>query len=359
MRRLQVLLLVLLLGAAWPASGQAPVDEAGLAKLEARVAAQPGRLDLRFEYARALSWAERWEPALVQYDRLLAAAPDNPDYLLGKAQVLAWSDRPAEALPILERARGLAPEYAAIARLEEQVRTRLEAAARPVQWVEAGLGWENLSEGLPDWNSQYLSYLRRAPDGEALAAGLRRTDRFDAADVEAMGGWSRPWGDDWTVSLEGSLAPGADVLPRWAGRVRAVRVLPAGWAAHGSLYQAGYSADDVTTATFGAERYVGRWYGGLTVYASRLQGADTTWSGQLRADRYYAADSRIGVVVATGRESASVGGGRFITTSTRSLSLLGQHRLAPRWSITWEVLAHEQGDAYTRRGLHAGLRHDF
>ncbi len=135
--------------------------------------------------------------------------------------------------------------------------------------------------------------------------------------------------------------------------------MPDGWGAHGSLYHAGYSADDVSTVTFGAERYLGRWYGGLTVYASRLQGADTTWSGQLRADRYYAGDSRVGVVVAVGRESASIGGGRFITTSTRSLSLLGQHRLAPQWSVTWEVLVHEQGDAYTRKGFHAGLRHHF
>jgi len=357
MKSLRPSLCVLLLAFVLAPASAVLADEPGLAELKARVDADPGRLETRFDYARALSWAERWDEALREYDRLLAVVPEDPDYLLGKAQVLAWSRRPAEALPFLEQARRLAPDYAAVIRLEAQVREQL--AARPAQSLEAGVGFEALNRGLPDWNSQYLDYLHRSPEGVVVYGGLRRIERFDLVDVEAAGSWSRPWNEVWTVALDGSLAPGADVLPRWSGRVRLRRALDAGWGVHGSIYQAGYAADDLSTVTLGAERYLGRWYGGLTVYASRLQGADTTWSGQLRADRYYDTDSRIGLVMAAGRESASVGGGRFITTNTRSLSLLGLHRLAPRWSVNWELLVHEQGDAYTRKGFHVGLRHDF
>jgi YaiO family outer membrane protein len=328
-----------------------------LEELAARVAAEPDRMDTRFDYARALSWAERWQDALQEYDRLLAAAPEDPDFLLGKAQVLAWSGRPAEALPLLEQARRHAPDYQEVIRLEAQLRAGL--AAWPVQSLEAGLGWQDLGNGRPDWNAQYVEYQRRSAPGHFLSGSVARAERFNAADVEGRVSWARPWNANWSFGLEGSLAPGADVLPRRSGRFRLQRTLGDGWGMHGGLYRAGYASDDLTTATAGAERYAGHWYGGVTVNASRLQGADTTWSGQLRLDRYYATDSRVGLIVAAGRETESIGAGRFLTSSTRGLSLLGQHRWAPQWSINWELLVHEQGDAYTRRGFRAGLRHDF
>ena len=349
------LLLLALLGLAL--APPAAADEAVLAELEARLAADPARLETRFAYAQALSWAERWEDALREFDRLLAAVPDEPDYLLGKAQVLAWSGRPAEALPLLERARRRVPDYEAVLLLEAQVRERLNA--RPAQSLEAGFGWQDLDSGQADWRTQYVEYQRSKAPGHAVFGGVQRIDRFAASDIEGRAGWARPWNDDWSFVLEGSLAPGADVLPRWTGRFRLRRELGDGWGFHGGLYQAAYASDDLVTVTGGAERYTGPWYAGLTVNASRLQGADTTWSGHARLDRNYASDSRIGLIVALGREIESIGDGRFLTSSTRGLSLLGQHRWAPQWAVSWELLVHQQGDAYTRKGFHAGLRYDF
>lgn len=351
------LLLVALFALVLPSVAPAMADEPGLAALEARLATDPGHLETRFAYAQALSWAERWEEALREYDRLLAAVPDDPDYLLGKAQVLAWSGRPADALPLLERARRAAPDYEAVARLEAQVRERLDT--RPAQSLEAGFGWQDLGRDLPDWRTLYVDYQRRTAPGHALFAGVQQADRFDVTDFEGHAGWARPWNDHWSFVVEGSLAPGAGVLPRWSGRFRLRRQVGDGWGVFGGLQQAGYASDDLTTATVGAERYAGPWYAGLTINASRLQGADTTWSGQLRFDRYYAADSRIGLIAALGRETESIGEQRFLTSSTGSLALLGQHRWAPQWSVSWELLVHDQGDAYTRRGFRAGLRHDF
>lgn len=351
--RVLVLLLVLVLlpvGAAMP-------DDAGLAELEAQLAADPGRLEARFEYARALSWAERWDEALREYDRLLAAAPGNPDYLLGKAQVLAWSGRPAAALPLLEEARQAAPDYQAVILLEAQVRERL--AARRGQSLETGVGWQDLGRGLPDWRSQYIAYQRSPAKDHAVFGGVQREDRFDASDVEGRAGWARPWNDDWSFVLEGSVAPGADVLPRWSGRIRLRRAVGDGWGVYGGVSQSSYADDDLATAAVGAERYTGPWYAALTVQAGRLQGADTTWSGHARLDRYYASDSRVGLIAAAGRETESIGDGRFLTSSTLGFALLGLHRVAPRWSVSWELLVHEQGDIYTRKGFRAGLRYDF
>lgn len=349
--------LALLLGLALLPVGAALPDDARLAELEAQLAADPGRLETRFDYARELSWAERWDEALREYDRLLAAAPGNPDYLLGKAQVLAWSGRPAAALPLLEQARRAAPDYQAVIGLEAQVRERL--AARPAQTLEVGGGWQDLGGGLPDWRSQYVAYQRSLAQDHAVFGSVQREERFDSSDVEGRAGWARPWSDDWSFVLEGSVAPGAEVLPRWSGRVRLRRDLGDGWGLFGGVSQSGYARDDLATGTVGAERYTGPWQAAVTVQASRLQGADTTWSGHARLDRYYATDSRIGLIAAAGRETESIGDGRFLTSSTLGLVLLGLHRVAPRWSVSWELLVHEQGDIYTRKGFRAGLRYDF
>ena len=354
--QLLAMLVLALLPALSPGS-QAIANEPDLAALESQLAADPARLDTRFAYAQALSWAKRWEDALQEYDLLLAVVPDDPDYLLGKAQVLAWSGRPAEALPLLERARRRAPEYQAVVRLEAQVREQL--APRQAQSAEAGFGWQELGGGLPAWNMQYLDYQRTLAPRHLLSGGVQRVERFDQADVELRAGWAQPWTEAWSFALEAGIAPGADVLPRWSGRFRLRRELGEGWGVHGALSHASYAADDLTTAAVGAERYLGAWYGALSVHAGRLQGADTTWSGQLRLERFYAMDSRAGLILAAGRETESIGDGRFLTSSTRGLALVGLHRLTPHWGFGWEWLVHDQGDAYTRRGFRVGLRHDF
>lgn len=332
-------------------------DEDHLGRLEAQLAERPHDLETRFAFAQALSWEGRLDEALAQYDQLLTVAPDDPDYLLGKAQVLAWMGRPGEALPLLETARARTPDYDAVFQLEAQVRARL--AAGPAQALGFGLEWQHLDSGLQDWSSQYVNYRRRLDVGRILSAGLRRTERFGLADTEGGLGIAFPLADIWFLSLEGRLAPGADVLPRWAGRAGVRRALPEGWGMEAGLRRAGYADSELTIVTLGTERYFGRWYAAWTVFASRLQGADTSWSNSLRVDHYYAETSRIGFMISAGRETDSLGDGRFTTNGVRGAALIGLHQLSRRWGLEWELLVHEQGDAYTRRGIHVDVRHEY
>jgi YaiO family outer membrane protein len=339
-----------------PAAGMR-ADEARLDRLEARLAGHPHELETRLAYAQALSWEKRWDEALEQYDRLLTVVPDDPDYLLGKAQVLTWMGRPGAALPLLEAARKRAPEYEAVLHLEAQARAQL--AAGPVQELEAGLEWQDLDSGLPNWSSQYVEYLRRIDSGRAVSAGIRRTERFNLADTEGRLGFALPLAHAWAVALEGRLAPGAEVLPRREGHARVRKGLPEGWGVEAGLRRASYADSELTIFTLGTERYFGHWYAGWTVFAGRLQGADTTWSHRLRVDHYYTEAGRIGFIVSAGRETDSLGDGRFTTNGTRGAALIGLHQWSRQWSLVWELLVHEQGDAYTRRGFHAGVRHQL
>lgn len=322
-------------------------------QLAGRLAQAPEDHDARFAYARQLSWNGRWEEALAEYDRLLTVDPDNPDYLLGKAQVLSWSGRPDQALVLLEKAAALAPEYAAVREL--QAGLLRQAGDRPVREIEAGLDWQDLDRGLPAWSEQYLEFSRRSAARQVLYGGLRRTERFDLTDLEGSLGYSRPVTAVWLAAVEARIAPEAEVLPRWSGQLRARRDFGDGWGAELGARRAAYARDELDVWTLAVDRYVGHWYVGWTVFAGKLEGADLTWSNQLRLDRHYGDGSRLGATASTGRETDSLGDGRFTTNGTLGLSLLGRHWFSTRYGVSWELLVHEQGEAYLRRGFRVGL----
>ena len=92
---------------------------------------------------------------------------------------------------------------------------------------------------------------------------------------------------------------------------------------------------------------------------SEGNGADTTLSHVVRLDRYYGDNNRLSVLYGTGEESESVGLNQLLTTDTETVSLLGEHQLSPRWELLWVLSHHEQGDFYTRNGIHVGFRRKF
>jgi len=394
-----ILTAALLVGAAPAAAGVADraVEQAiagnrsgALAELEAALDADPVDLELRFAYARVLGWDGQYANAMRQYEILLAADPNNADFLLGKAQVLVWSQRPEAALPLLARARTLAPDYLAVWQLEDRAlisaqgehhRTRhrqlIEMARERFpdqQWrdwpdtirevrtglqLEAGIGWYDLGTGRDDWHLLYADVSHALGHERTLFARVSRWERFGLTDTELLAGIALPLDDRWSASLQGSLAPAAEVLPRRTLQLDARREFGRGIAASATIRQAGYDNDTLRSYALGLERYHGHWYAAWRVSAGRLGDADTTWSQQLRLDRYYGDGHRAGLIVAAGRETESLGDGRFITSGVRTAVLQGRHWIDPAWAISWEITLQRQVGAYTRRGLSVGLRHQF
>ena len=366
-------LLLLIAIVAWAdnrllASAQASVDAGELDKaahiLALGLADEPDNEPARYLYARVLSWNGRLIAASAQYDVLLEANPNNADYLLGKAQVLVWSDRPDDALPLLEQARELAPDYDTISTLEAQALQASAGSAASLMatslgHVEAGVSWQGLTNDLPDWSSLYVDASRKLANGRTLVGGLRHTERFDQSDVEARGGVYWPVATDWTLLVEATVAPDADVLPEWSGFGELSMPLVKNYDLRVGYRHRNYTANDLNTLTLAADGYLAEFLGSWTVYISKLSGADTTLATQFRLDRYYGDASRIGVLVAFGDETESVGGGQFIESDTFSLVLTGMHWLTPVWGLSWDVGYQEQGDFYERGGVRVGLRRQF
>ncbi|MDX1515113.1 MAG: YaiO family outer membrane beta-barrel protein, partial [Gammaproteobacteria bacterium] len=210
--------------------------ERAQALLEPIVAGRPNDEEARFLLARVLSWREQFAASLAQYDVLLGRSPGNADYLLGKAQVLYWSGRSADALPVITEARRLAPDYAAVWRLEIGVlaalggeenlararRLRQQAVARfpdqefdPVvsdtgpglrrNEIELAGSYDHLSDGRDAWRGISLRLSHDFSRRENVYAVVRGTDRFDQTDQELQIGGYLALADKWTFNYEATF----------------------------------------------------------------------------------------------------------------------------------------------------------
>lgn len=363
---------------------------AAVTVLQGRLAEYPGDQEARYLLARTLAWSRRWDAATGEYDRLLKQTPDNADYLLGKGQVLVWSERPADALPLLERARELAPGYEEVWRLESQAllaaggeenRRRYDTLTaqardrfpnsswplwadpadvspgfRPSSDYEVGYSFDSLDNGFDNWQSAYVEASHTPSPGKAYYVVIESIDRFSERESDFTAGTYVPVDGGWTVLLQGSVAPSANVLPEWTAWAELQRSLTDGWGLRGGFRHAEYSDSRYELLNLGAERYWGNWQAAYTLYIGWPEGADTSVSHLGRLDRYYGARNRIGLLAGVGEESESIGGDRLLTTNTRTLGLTGRHWISGTWAVSWDLTWHRQGDVYNRGGVRVGLR---
>lgn len=226
--------------------------------------------------------------------------------------------------------------------------------------LEFGGSYEKLTNDLPDWSSVYLEAIRDFKPRHTLYGGLRETRRFDLNDTEAYGGLYYPLADAWTGLIEGNLSPTHNVLAKYSALVQLFRSFPGGWVAGLGLRHTEYTASTVNMAVFTAERYWSSLRAAYTFYSSRLEDAGSTPAHRFQLDHYYGERSSVGLSYTTGRESESVGPPvGIITTDVRDWTLYGRHWFAPKWALTYDLLTHEQGDFYRRRGLRLGIRYSF
>jgi YaiO family outer membrane protein len=394
-----LLLLILLLPFAAVTAAPAPTDgllsaqrmiddgdlEGGLAALEARLANHPEDSDARFLQARALAWSERYQAALNDYEALLEVDPGNVDYLLGMSQVLVWMGRAEEALPILARARALAPDYEEIWRLELNARISAassipenrqtaafaeEAQARfpGAEWarfeppsrarLDSGFIYDNLNNGFDNWKELYVAGNYRLSDRLTVHGQARATERFGQSDTELMAGVILPVGDKWTMTFDGSVAPGANVLPSWSLSGQVNRRLPLGFAAEAGWRHAEYPLSTLDLYTIAGEYWFNRYRAGYTIYAASIDSGPLIWSHRGQLDRYYADRSRISLIASNGEEVESLGNGFFAVNEVQTLTLTGQHWLSRRWALTWEV-GQAWTTLYDKQRFRAGFTRQF
>lgn len=342
----------------------------------------------RYLRARVLSWSERWQAALNDYHYLLQNDPGNTDYMLGSAQVFLWQGKPDAALEILESALSLSPDYQDLWRLQLQA---LQASNKPgshekameladqaelrfpgADWIElaqsrirgrtyselaAGFSHANLDNGFANWTDTFLDARFPMRDGRVIYGGVRATDRFGVQDQEAKVGVYLPIGTRWMSQFETTLGPDDGVLPQRSFSVGVTRTLPSDWSIGVTLRHMSYELTTSNVVSLAVDRFWRGYRFAYKLHRGDTESAQVTYSHELRGEFFYHEQSFVGLILADGRESESLGGSQLITTDVTAVVLHGLHWFRPDWGFSWALSQHEQGNLYRRKEINVGLRY--
>jgi YaiO family outer membrane protein len=230
----------------------------------------------------------------------------------------------------------------------------------PQSEIEVGYGEERLSNHSPNWRNIFVEGSHKFKDRHTLYGGLRETRRFGLSDSEAYGGLYYPLAPTWTGVFEGSASPTHEVLPHYTLGAQIQKLLPYGWIAGVGFRHNEYTRSASNVRTFSLERYWGDFRGAYTLFSGKPEGGGSAPAHRFQFSYYYGNVSSVGIAYTTGREVENVGPPTgLLTTDVRSWTLSGRHWFARDWAVTYEALAHRQGDLYRREGLRLGLRYRF
>ena len=225
---------------------------------------------------------------------------------------------------------------------------------------EVGLSHEKLTNNRADWDSRYLEASHSFRQRQTLYGMVRETSRFDLTDREALVGYYHPLAERWTGLIEASTSPQHHVLPKSSVFGELNFGAGGGWGIALGLRHTEYTATQTNLFLATVERYWSSFRVALAAYNNHPEGAGSATAHRLVFDYYYTEKSRVGIGLTGGREVENVGPPIGVTTTdVRGANVYGRHWFAPAWAVTWELLVHEQGDIYTRRGGRLGLRHSF
>jgi YaiO family outer membrane protein len=226
--------------------------------------------------------------------------------------------------------------------------------------VEVGGSRESLTKNLPDWSSVYVEATHQFKERHTLYGGLRQVRRFNFDDTEAYGGLYYPLSATWSGLLEGTASPQHNVLPEFSVYAQLQKEVARGLLLGLGLRHVEYTTNGVNMGIGSIEYYWSSFRAAYTLYSSHVDGAGATPAHRFQFNYFYADRDSIGIAYTTGREVENVGPPvGLITSDVREWGLSGRHWFTRNWGVTYELLDHEQGNLYRRRGGRLGLRYHF
>lgn len=142
--------------------------------------------DVQATYAKLLSYAHKYGPAMEVFDRVLAKNPAHRDALLGKGYVILWSGRKLEAKRYFREMRQKYPDDVDIAfglAQADKLLGRYDEALRLLQEIRPLL--DQAGDRAGDMNPQELNYLEFGPESEFHGGYGRGDVRLVAHELDA------------------------------------------------------------------------------------------------------------------------------------------------------------------------------
>lgn len=226
--------------------------------------------------------------------------------------------------------------------------------------AEAGVSHEDLTNNFPSWRSHYIEGVHYYAPRETVYGAFREVDRSGHVDHEAQASVYHPVGPASTLLLDATYSSSHITLPRWSMFAQWEHSFWDGWGVLAGMRRREYTDNRVNIGNLTAERYIGNYHVAYTLFRSDVQRAGSETSHLLQATYYYGERNSVGLVYTNGRElEFDAASQSTLVFDIRALAVTGRHWVTRGWAVSYSVYEHEQGNAYTRKGVNLGIRHAF
>jgi len=219
------------------------------------------------------------------------------------------------------------------------------------------VGHEHLNNGSPSWEETAVRMSHEFAPRRQVDVAVTRTERFDLRDSQFSAAYVAPLSRQLTASIEANASSTHKVLARNAfGGALQYEFAPA-WLIHAGAKTTRYDEVRVNQSLLMLEHYVSNFSWSAAWRPARAFNT-TAHSGELRGSYYYGDRNSVGIILAGGKEAASIGG-TVVLTSLRSATLIGRHWLSRDWALNYGIGSSRQGEFYVRNGVSIGVQHTF
>lgn len=219
------------------------------------------------------------------------------------------------------------------------------------------VGHEHLNNGSPNWHESAIRMSHEIAPRRLVDLSVTRTERFNLSDSQISAAYTAPLSRELTASIEANASPSHRVLARNAfGTMLQYEFAPA-WLIHAGARTTRYDDVRVNQSLLMLEHYFSNFSWSVGWRPARAFHT-TAHSGELRGSYYYGDRNSVGIILAGGKEAASIGG-TVALTSLRSATLIGRHWLSRDWAFNYGIGSSRQGEFYVRNGVSIGVQHTF
>lgn len=216
---------------------------------------------------------------------------------------------------------------------------------------------EHLSNGSPDWRETAAGLTYKFAPRHVIDISAGKTHRFGLHDDQYAVSYTAPLTGALTATVDGNVSTTHRVLARHALGAQLQYEFAPAWLVHGGARSTSYDTVTVNQAALMLEHYFSSFSWTLGWRPTRA--FDTTAHGiELRGSHYYGDRNAITLIVAGGKEAASIPAGVTLT-DVRSVALTGRHWLDRNWAIAYGASHTRQGNLYSRNGINLGVQYAF
>jgi len=230
----------------------------------------------------------------------------------------------------------------------------------PLMDVSTNTSYQWLDNGLGNWSSYDLLFVRKGSDLRSIYVDVEQSERFYKQDQQILAGYATPISSRFAGTFEITTSTGL-VLPRNSELAQIDYGSGSAWYEKFGLQHTTYAAASVNAGMFTLEHYWKSFRISSEITAANLAGTGIDTSYALGIDHYYGkrGDDTIGIRLNAGREIENIGEPQLLVSQVSGWSVVGRHWFSPTWAATYEIGNYIQGTSYTRKGVSVGLDRRF